>query len=129
MHKVQIMESKNAKSGENLVGNFGISGISKHSASPLTTLYEHLGEHQTSHGTIINTVEAMQANVEEFSEHVEICNHNFKQQVMEKIAYLKKGDTQILTGRVEEIKVQEGTELAKLNAIYCEKKAKARKME
>ena len=117
------------KKSEGNIGGFGVSAISKNSFSPLTTLHEQLGEHQTSHGTIINTVEAMQANVEDFTDHVETCNVQFKQQIMEKVVSLKKGDTQILTERVEELKGQEGTELQKRNAVYMEKKAKARQME
>jgi len=106
-----------------------VSGISKHSQSPLTTLHEHINEHYTSHGTILNTVEAMQANVDDLTEHVETCNLNFKQQIMEKVISLKKGDTQILTERVEELKGQEGTELTKRNTVYMDKKQKARKQE
>lgn len=79
--------------------------------NPLPTLHEQLNEHQMSTTTIINTIEAMQANVEEFTEHVDTCNVGFKQQVMEKVKALKKGDTQVLTERVEELKGQEGTEL------------------
>ena len=108
MAKVQIMESKKS---EGTIGGFGVSAISKHSLTPLSTLHEQLGEHQTSHGTILNTVENMQANVEEFTDHIDACNRAFKDQIMEKVVTLKKGDTQLLTERVEELKGQEGTVL------------------
>ena len=78
--------------------------------------------------SIVNTVEAMQLAVEEFSEHVEHCNVSFKQCVMEKVKALKKTDTTVLTERVEELKGQEGNELSKLNSIYLDKKAIVRKM-
>ena len=71
----------------------------------------------------------MQNNIEELNEHVENCNMTFKQSIMEKVKELKRGDTQILTERVEEIKGQEGTELNKKNTVYVEKKATARQME
>jgi len=58
----------------------------------------------TSHGTILCTQEANQAAVEEFSEHVDTCNVSFKHEIMHKVRELKKGDTQILTERVEELK-------------------------
>lgn len=79
--------------------------------------------------TILNTVEVMQANIEDFTEHVETCNVDFKMKIMEKVKELKRGDTQILTERVEELKGQEGNELNKLNGVYREKKATARSME
>ena len=71
----------------------------------------------------------MQANAEELTDHVEQCNVTFKKQVMEKVVCLKKGDTILLTERVEELKGQEGTELQKRNAVYVEKKQIARQME
>ena len=79
--------------------------------------------------SIVNTIEAMQMAVEEFSEHVDHCNVTFKQQIMEKVKALKKTDTTTLTERVEELKGQEGSELSRLNAIYTEKKMKGRQME
>ena len=69
--------------------------------SPLTTLHEHIGhENYTSRVSIVNTVEAMQMAVEEFSEHVETCNVSFKQAIFEKVKQLKKNDTETLTERV-----------------------------
>ena len=54
----------------------------------------------TSHGTILCTAEAMQAAVEEFGEHIDNCNVSFKEQIMNKVKELKRGDTQLLTERV-----------------------------
>ena len=82
-----------------------------------------------SHVSIVNTVEGMQVAVEEFAEHVDGCNINFKQNIMEKVKALKRTDTTTLTERVEELKGEEGSELNKLNAIYTNKKMKARQME
>ena len=42
----------------------------------------------------------MQVAVEEFSEHIENCNVSFKEQIMNKVKELKRGDTQLLTERV-----------------------------
>ena len=89
-------------------------------------MLEQANEHVTSNTTILNTVEVMQANIEDFTEHVEQCNEKFKKSVLEKIQQLKCNDTQILTQRVEELKGQEGTELNKLNIVYTEKKRKSR---
>ena len=53
--------------------------------------------------SIVNTVEAMQMAVEEFSEHVEHCNESFKDCVFEKVKALKAQDTTVLTERVSYI--------------------------
>jgi phosphoenolpyruvate-protein kinase (PTS system EI component) len=97
--------AENNKSSEEInTGGFGLSKISKHSQSPLTTLHEERQEHFTSHGTLLNTVEAMQVNMDDFNEHIETCNVDFKRQIMEKAKSLKRTDTQVLTERVEELK-------------------------
>lgn len=72
--------------------------------TPLTTLHENVAENMASQMSIVHTVEAMQMAVEEFGEHVETCNVEFKQNIMEKVKALKKTDTTILTERVEELK-------------------------
>lgn len=72
--------------------------------TPLTTLPENAAENMASQVSIVNTVEAMQMAVEEFSEHVDHCNVSFKNCVMEKVKALKQQDTTVLTERVEELK-------------------------
>lgn len=68
--------------------------------TPLTTLPENAAENMASQVSIVNTVEAMQMAVEEFSEHVDHCNVSFKNCVMEKVKALKQQDTTVLTERV-----------------------------
>ena len=53
--------------------------------------------------SIVNTMEAMQMAVEDFSEHVDTCNVSFKQHIMEKVKALKQSDTTILTERVSSL--------------------------
>ena len=95
----------------------------------LRKLHEVTAEQVNSQISIVNTVEAMQMAVEDFSEHIDQSNVSFKQTIMEKVKALKKTDTTVLTERVEELKGQEGSELSRLNAIFTEKKLKARQME
>lgn len=88
-----------------------------------------MAENIASQVSIVNTVEAMQLAVDEFSEHVEGCNVPFKQNIMEKVKVLKQTDVVTLTERVEELKGDEGSELGKLHLIYRDKKRKAHEME
>ena len=67
--------------------------------------------------------------VEDFRDHVDNCNIDFQKNIIDKVKTLKKTDTTNLTERVEELKGNESSELSRLNAIYTEKKMKARQME
>ena len=50
--------------------------------------------------SIVHTVEAMQVAVEEFNEHIETCNVDFKFCVFDKVKTLKGKDTVTLSERV-----------------------------
>ena len=54
------------------------SGNSPVNTGKLRKFHETTAEHVASQVSLVNTVEAMQAAVEEFSEHVEGCNVPFK---------------------------------------------------
>lgn len=53
--------------------------------------------HGASTVSIVHTVEAMQVAVEDFNDHIETCNVDFKFCVFDKVKTLKGKDTETLT--------------------------------
>jgi len=60
----------------------------------------------------------MAASSEEFNKHVSDCNLDFKENVMRKVQTIKLKDTADLNKKVEELKIQEASELQYLNKEY-----------
>lgn len=57
----------------------------------------------------------MEASYREFQAHILDINRDFKENVIKKVYTVKLNDQDMLNKKVEELKLQEGKELQKLN--------------
>lgn len=71
----------------------------------------------------------MEQSFKDFSNHVNQCNLDFKENIIKQVQTIKLKDTSELNIRVEEIKSQEARELASLNKNYMELDLRCKKLD
>lgn len=71
----------------------------------------------------------MGASVYEFSNHIQECNNNFRENIFKKLHTIKLKDTEELNKKIEELKIQEAQELSHLNKNYNDIESKCKKLE
>ena len=71
----------------------------------------------------------MELSVKQFGSHIGKSNIDFKENIMKQVQTIKLKDTDVLSKKVEELKIQEGQELVHLNKEYMELEKKTKKLD
>lgn len=71
----------------------------------------------------------MEHSFQEFNQHVQTCNQDFKENIIRQVQTIKLKDTSELNKAVEEVKNQEAFELKTLNKKYMELDLRSKKLD
>lgn len=71
----------------------------------------------------------MEHSFQEFNNHVQTCNQDFKENIIRQVQTIKLKDTSELNKAVEEVKSQEAFELKNLNKKYMELDLRSKKLD
>jgi len=126
-----VERKKRSLSGKNLVGkgkNIRVEDIEQ--TMPVMQTVQDMSAFEGSQTVSVTPYSVnMEASVYEFSNHVQECNINFRENVFQKLQTIKLKDTDQLNIKIEELKVQEAHELSQLNRGYIEVEMRVKKLE